>query len=262
MTTAAPYGPEFFAEQLPSSEQSARRVLPLVLELLEPRSAVDVGCGTGVWLSEAARLGVDDYLGVDGYTPAASLRIPRERFEQHDLTTPLRLERRFDLVICLEVAEHLDPAAADVLVESLAGLGPAVLFSAAVPNQSGEHHVNERWQDHWAERFAERGYVAVDAVRPRVWRDDAVAWWYRQNVLLYCEPGLAAERPALAAARERTREEQLAVVHPVLFGWMTRQRDLLAEELARSPSLREVLEMLPRAASAAVRRRLRGDGEH
>jgi SAM-dependent methyltransferase len=260
MTAAPPYGPEFFAEQLPSSEQSARRVLPRVVELLEPRSAVDVGCGTGVWLAEAARLGVEEYLGIDGFTPESALRIPRERFELHDLTTPLRLERRFDLVICLEVAEHLEAASAGVLVESLTGLGPAVLFSAAVPNQSGEHHVNERWQDHWAELFAARGYVAVDAVRPHVWRDEAVAWWYRQNALLYCERELVRDRPALQAERAATRDAQLAVVHPVLLGWMAHQRDLLAEEVARQPSLREVLDMLPRAARTAAERRLRGHG--
>ena len=262
MATAPPYGAEFFAAQLPSSEQSARRVLPLVVELLEPRSAVDVGCGTGVWLAEAERLGVEDHLGIDGYTPESSLRIDPGRFELHDLTTPLRLDRSFDLVICLEVAEHLDPSAAGVLVDSLTRLGPAVLFSAAVPEQSGEHHVNERWHDHWAELFAARGYVAVDAIRPRIWRDEAVAWWYRQNALLFCHPDLVASRPALRAARESTRDEQLAIVHPVLYGWMAHQRDLLAEEVARAPSVRELLGMLRRASRAAVERRLRGHGGH
>jgi SAM-dependent methyltransferase len=253
----AVYSRDFFSRIESSAQQSAERVLPLVLELLSPRSMVDVGCGSGAWLAEAARLGVDDYLGVDGYTPEEALRIPADRFLLRDLTEPLRIERRFDLVTCLEVAEHLPAAAADVLVSSLARLGPAVLFSAAVPQQGGDRHLNEQWPDYWAELFAAHGLVAVDAVRPVVWRDEQVAWWYRQNALLFCRPEVIDSSPALTHARAATRDAQLSLVQPVLLLWMAHQRDVLAEELGRSPSLREVVGMLPRAATAALGRRLR-----
>src|SRR5205807_2784324 len=118
------YGADFYSHVDSSAEASAERILPLVIEPLEPRSIVDVGCGSGVWLEQAARLGVDDYLGVDGYTPDGSLRIPAERFLLHDLATPLQITRRFDLAICLEVAEHLPPHAADPPVETPVRLGP------------------------------------------------------------------------------------------------------------------------------------------
>jgi SAM-dependent methyltransferase len=255
-TASTAYGAEFFAQQTPSSEQAARGMLPLVMELLEPVSIVDVGCGSGAWLAQAAELGIHDYLGVDGHTPASALRIEAERFMSHDLTTALRLERRFDLVVCLEVAEHLPRGAADILVESLVRLGPAVLFSAAVPHQSGERHLNEQWPDYWVERFSAHDFVAVDAIRPRIWSDPSVAWWYRQNTLLFCEEQLVAREQGLRDARDATRDRQLTVVHPDLYGWMTHQRDVLAEEVARFPSLREVLAMLPRASRNSLMRRL------
>jgi SAM-dependent methyltransferase len=255
------YEPEFFSRHHAPAERSARRVLPLVIALLHPGSVVDVGCGSGAWLAEAARLGVDDYLGIDGHTPAGSLGIPTERFLTHDLATPLRLERRFDLVMCLEVGEHLEPDGAEVLVDSLVRLGPAVLFSAAVPHQGGDHHVNEQWPDYWAELFAARGFLAIDAIRPSIWRDDEVNWWYRQNVLLLCEGELVERHAALRDARAATRDEQLAVVHPHLHLSAASERNRLAEELARSPSLRELLRKLPPTAAAAARRRLtRGTG--
>ena len=257
------YGADFFTHVDATAEGSARRVLPLVAELLEPRSVLDVGCGLGAWLAEAAALGIDDYVGVDAHAPVESLRISAERFVRHDLSTPLDLGRRFDLVISVEVAEHLPPGAADTFVESLVRHGPAVLFSAAVPQQSGTDHLNERWPDYWAERFAARGMVAVDALRPALWDDEGVSWWYRQNMLLFCSRELVERTPALGAAASATRPRQLAVVHPILYRWMVHQRDELAAEAARPPSLREVIDMVPGAASRAVRRRTtRSDGDN
>jgi SAM-dependent methyltransferase len=259
MASASVYGPEFFAHQTPGSEQSARHLLPLALRLIRPQSIVDVGCGSGVWLAHAAELGVGDHLGVDGHTPASALRIEPDRFLLHDLTTPLRLDRRYDLVLCLEVAEHLPEKAADVLVDSLVGLGPAVVFSAAIPGQSGEHHVNEQWPDYWSDRFAARGLVAVDAFRPRVWSEPSVDWWYRQNVLLFCEPGLVEGDASLAEARAATRDGQLSVVHPDLYTWkshdvarLEHERTSLEHEVERLRSLRGALG----AARSALARRL------
>jgi SAM-dependent methyltransferase len=249
------YDPSFFARIEASARQSAERVLPLVIDLVEPRSVVDVGCGSGAWLAEAERLGVDDYLGIDGFTPAEALNIPAERFMLRDLAEPLRLDRRFDLVVSLEVAEHLPPEAADVFVESLVSLGPVILFSAAVPEQSGDLHLNEQWPEYWAERFERHGLVAVDAVRPEVWADDEVAWWYRQNALVFAAPEAIERSARLGAARAATRERQLSVVHPILYRWMGHQRDLFAEEVGREPSFREVVRMLPASAAAALRRR-------
>jgi SAM-dependent methyltransferase len=157
---------------------------------------VDVGCGVGPWLRAAADRGIDDYLGIDGdWVPADRLAIPADRLHTHDLREPLRLDREFDLAICVEVAEHLPDAAAPTLVATLTRLAPVILFSAAVPDQGGDGHINEQWPAYWAELFAEHGYAAHDRIRLPVWLDDRADWWYRQNVLLYVDrtrrpPGL------------------------------------------------------------------------
>src|SRR5918993_5443566 len=179
------YPVEFFEKGRDAGAESAGIIVPHVMRLVNPDSVVDVGCGEGPWLAAFARHGVGRKLGIDGdYVQRDRLRFPASEFEARDLSLqPFTLAERFALVVSLEVAEHLPPSAAAGLVESLVGLGPCVLFSAAVPFQGGTHHVNLQWQDYWAGLFAAHDYVAVDAIRPIVWNDPSVQFFYRQNTI-------------------------------------------------------------------------------
>lgn len=235
---AAPYDSSFFLRHSSVSSESAKQILPPVLEWTGARSLVDVGCGIGDWARAAMDLGVDDVLGIDGrYVDTDQLVIPEDRFLAADLAEPLEVGRRFDLVISLEVAEHLPPERANSFVRDLCLLGDVVLFSAAVPGQGGQKHVNEQWQTFWAELFAGNGYEVFDVVRPRVWTDPRVAVWYRQNIFVaahgFVVPRLRAIEPG----------EILDCVHPELW-----RRNLGPRELARR---------LPGSIGSAVRGRLR-----
>ena len=160
------YPPEFFEGLRKTARRSAERVVPLVLELVSPASVVDVGCGVGSWLAVFRERGVRTILGIDGeYVDPGRLEIPHECFRARDVARPLDVVERFDLVVTLEVAEHLPPGAADAFVGSVTELGPVVLFSAAVPGQGGFRHLNEQWPPYWVERFEQRGFVPIDALR-------------------------------------------------------------------------------------------------
>ena len=216
-STSSQYTDAYFAMHESGAVRSARAIVPLVIDLIHPRSVVDVGCGTGAWLSVVIDSGVDDVLGVDGaYVDPARLLIPAERFVAHDLETPLELGRRFELALSLEVAEHLPASSGSVHIKSLVDLAPVVLFSAAVPGQGGIGHVNEQWQDYWAGLFAEHNYVPVDAIRPVIWKRQEVEPWYAQNVLLYVARDVLAQFPRLEAEAGRN-DRLLRVVHPEIF---------------------------------------------
>jgi len=187
------YDQRFFEGIRRSAEESARVIVPLVTGLISPRSVLDVGCGDGTWLDAYRRLGVADYFGVDGDYVRKVLRVPTDRFAARDLSVPFDLGRRFDLVQSLEVAEHLTPDAAEGFIESLVRHGDTILFSAAVPGQGGTGHLNEQWPDYWGELFLHAGFAAYDWVRPQVWTDQRVAWWYAQNALLFVRNGLVSE---------------------------------------------------------------------
>jgi len=165
---------------------AARVVVRLLRSRLAFGSLLDVGCGVGLWIREYQAQGVSDVFGIDGpWVPRKNLVISPEQFRSHDLTTPFRLGRTFDLVMCLEVAEHLPAGSADVLLDSLVAHGGLILFSAAIPGQGGFEHVNEQLQDYWIERFRARGFTAYDALRPAIWNHPEVPYYYAQNALVF-----------------------------------------------------------------------------
>lgn len=180
------YSGDFYDYIDAGSRRSARVVASLLLPEMRIESLLDVGAGHGAWAAEWLSAGVHDVLAVDGdYVRRDQLAIPETRFLAHDLSQPLDLNRRYDLVQSLEVAEHLPQDKADLFLDNLVRHGDVVLFSAAVPNQGGEHHVNEQPPEYWRKRFGVRGYMAFDFVRPRLAGRSEVMPWYRFNSYLY-----------------------------------------------------------------------------
>lgn len=210
------YSAAFYDLRKRKSRRSARAVLPWVMELVAPRSVVDVGCGTGTWLSICREeLGLTDLRGVEGpWVRPESLEIGAGDFAAHDLTRPWQPGRTWDLVVSLEVAEHLPASAAETFVDTLTSLGDVVLFSAAIPRQGGLHHHNEQWQSYWMQQFERRGFRAVDCVRGRFWNDPHVAYWYAQNAFFYVREQRIADYPALLQAERQYSLGRMDLVHP------------------------------------------------
>ena len=101
---------------------------------------------------------------------------------------------------CLEVGEHLPPESAGTLVRSLCTHSDRIFFSAAAPQQLGEHHINCQWPEYWQALFNEHGYSCHDEVRFRMWRDTGIEPWYRQNMFLARKaPEVAGHEPRIPA---------------------------------------------------------------
>lgn len=163
-------------------------MVPHIVRLFHPKSVVDVGCGLGTFLYCFKNEGITDVLGVDGdWVDRALLAqyLTKDEFLPVDLEQPLLLGRKYDLVVCLEVAEHLSPEKADQFVASLVSLGNLILFSAAVPTQGGQNHLNEQWPAYWEEKFARFGFRLHDIIRPIFWDNPRIPTWYKQNSVLY-----------------------------------------------------------------------------
>lgn len=199
-------------EELSADLESAKIVVRRLMEVLSPRSVLDVGCGLGHFSRTFLDAGVADVLAVDGdYLDTSLLCIPERNFRGADLTKPFDFGRKFDLVVSLEVAEHLPPGCADQFVDSLTRHGDAVLFSAAFPGQGGQNHLNEQWVGWWAEKFERQGYVALDVIRPEVLNAAGLPPWYRYNTILYARPGRIGAPPMRADFFEHVLTGRLGI---------------------------------------------------
>lgn len=254
------YTEGFYKALHESSRSSARQIVPLILELTQPQSVVDVGCGLGVWLSVFEEFGVEEYLGIDGdHVNQCALEIPRDNFLSFDLRNPLQLDRKFDLVLSLEVAEHLPVECAETFIDSVTSLGPVVLFSAAIPLQGGSNHVNEQWPHYWAQHFHKRGYLVVDCLRKKMWNNENVEPWYAQNMLIFVRQDRIDGYPLLERELERMDVSRLAMVHPGI----SRQRFVGKKAEAKPPNAEtthvarvEVTEPIPHISAPLMAERL------
>jgi SAM-dependent methyltransferase len=185
-----------------------RVALPLIFSQRKPKSLLDVGCGTGTWLNAALEFGISDLYGVDGIDCRDTLPIPATNFRQQDFTVCWELGRHFDAALCLEVGEHLEARYAATLVDTLTKHASLIVFSAACPGQPGQHHVNGQWPCYWQRLFNDHGFVCSDEVRWRLWNEDRIEAWYRQNIFV-------AQDDAQFAGKE---PRICSVIHPALLG--------------------------------------------
>jgi cyclopropane fatty-acyl-phospholipid synthase-like methyltransferase len=180
------YDIKFFENLEKTAFDSSQKIVPLVLKLYKTQSVIDVGCGNGVWLNTFEKFGIKEYIGIDGeYVKKEFFHADFSKFINSNLEIESNLNRKFDLAVCLEVGEHLKHSSAASLVKTLTNHSDTILFSAAIPQQSGTHHVNEQWQSYWAQLFYHQGYKPNDTIRPLIWNQSSISYWYRQNIVIY-----------------------------------------------------------------------------
>jgi len=189
-----------------------------------------VGCGIGTFLSVFQRSGVEDLLGIDGkWVDRQKLMIGADHFLEADLEKPIRVDRTFDLALCLEVAEHLSPLSADIIVDSLTGLSKKIVFSAATRQQGGQNHINEQEFAYWKKKFEARGYKVIDCFRPHFWNMEKVQWWYKQNMFLILHESIDVHPFQFT---EQFTENNL-FIHPDLYYERMREYEKRASDLRR-----------------------------
>jgi len=150
------YKGRFFARR-DSLSWRCEPVCTAINTALAPKSVMDVGCAIGdnvlYWKNN---LNVEAY-GIEG-SPNAEEHFVTDGIFILDLRDEIKLDFSVDLVMCLEVAEHIEPKHANQFLMNLCGMSARILMSAAEPGAGGHYHVNCRPREYWIERMEYLGY--------------------------------------------------------------------------------------------------------
>lgn len=182
------YSKEYFEELIHYEQKTASVFARIILEHVKPKSLIDIGSGVGIYLKAFYDLGINDCIGYDGSAHAVSDALLPGRIMLHDLRRPLRLKRRYDLCLCIEVAEHLDGRYAPLLINTLVSLSNRICFTAAIPGQGGLHHVNEKPHEYWIDLFGRKGFTLRKGLTNQIRREMTeaeVVWWIPQNLMIF-----------------------------------------------------------------------------
>jgi len=149
---------------------------------------LDIGCGPGIYVKALREAGVEaDGVDLDPRCPYEVMDVFSDAFHQ-------KYAGKYDLAMCIEVAEHLPETRADELVRRLISVAPTVLFSAAVPGQGGHGHINCQPKEYWVKKFALRNYVVDFEATEKLVSFMVSGYhmgWFRNNAVVFKEYGAA-----------------------------------------------------------------------
>jgi SAM-dependent methyltransferase len=145
---------------------------------IAPRTVLDAGCAMGFLVEALRDRGVEAF-GLD-ISPYAIERVRDDVLPYCRVTSITEpLSQRYDLIVCIEVLEHLSPREAELAVANLCAHTDDVLFSSTPVDYREATHVNVQPPEQWAELFARQGlfhdldydagYITNWATRFRRW---------------------------------------------------------------------------------------------
>jgi hypothetical protein len=137
----------------------AQVLCPTILEVLNPKSIIDVGCAIGDFVKWFDDNHIEAW-GIEGSEAAKPYSMCPEKIIYQDMRLlmdePLR---QCDLAMSVEVAEHIEPECAEIYVKNLTLMSKLLLLTIAGPGQAGHSHVNLQPPEYWDDLFAKFHYV-------------------------------------------------------------------------------------------------------
>lgn len=131
-------------------------VLDWAIDILNPKTAYDIGCGTGDMVKHMLDKGIDA-TGIEG-DPALNWGRP-EKFIRHDFTQgPLNLGHPVDLGWAVEFLEHIDEEYLDNVFSVFRDCRYVIVTAAPPGTEEAHHHVNCQPTKYWKRVFREHGF--------------------------------------------------------------------------------------------------------
>lgn len=124
---------------------------------LHPGSLLDAGCAMGFLVEALRQRGVDAWgVDVSEYAISQVDASIADRCRVASLTEPL--DRRYDLITCIEVLEHIPPEDADKVIANLCASTDRLLLSSTPSDYSEATHLNVQPPEAWSAALAREGF--------------------------------------------------------------------------------------------------------
>ncbi|MCK4936766.1 MAG: hypothetical protein KAR84_07920 [Elusimicrobiales bacterium] len=168
--------------------RSAEIITDILFDLFGPKKIADLGCGCGIY-SHLFEKKDAEVLALDGVMPPKEYSFPINIHEQ-DLTVPFENTwGRFDLTLCLEVAEHIPENLTDIFLDNILKFSDTLVLSAAPKGQEGHHHVNEQPKRYWVKKLAEKGFaynrIKTGTMLEKLKKDKLPYMWMCEQISFY-----------------------------------------------------------------------------
>lgn len=217
------YNKKFFDYIDNQSFESAEIILKEIYKNINFQSIVDVGCGTGSWLRAASSITKNlNLIGIDGKYAKKTFSCEKANFISHDLEKNFnnKIKIKTDLVVCMEVAEHLSFKRSTSFIKNLCSLSDTILFGAAVKHQRGTLHINEQPQSFWVNLFSKNGYIAHYLPRKKLWNNEKILKtpYYISNSFLFIKKN--SKNLKKFTKYKVNENDVIDIVHPIYLDWL------------------------------------------
>lgn len=130
------------------------------------QSIIDMGCGCGWYVEGFFNAGVKDIVGTEFSYDICKNFFPKQVADKiiyKDLSEVVDLNRTFDIVVSLEVGEHLLEKFSEIYIANLVRHAEnKIIFSVATRGVQDDCHVNIKPLDYWLSIFRKYNFTVSD----------------------------------------------------------------------------------------------------
>jgi glycosyltransferase involved in cell wall biosynthesis len=163
----------------------ANRLAAWIKEELNPTTLLDIGCGPGHFVDSSRDQGIDAKgIDIDDRVHGKEYLTYQSLF---DITT-----ENADVVICMEVAEHIEEEREDeVVTKVVSTVNHTLIWTAAAIGQGGIGHINCKNKNDWAEKLTKAGLIRNTEKEQQLIVDMKKGYhmgWFTNNLLYFEKP--------------------------------------------------------------------------
>lgn len=169
-------------------DSSLAKVIKNLANILDVKDIADFGCGPGWYTYYFYKCGfqVNGYDGNPNVEKVSSLLFNKEYYCQcQDLTEPFNIDIPFEMIICLEVGEHIPQKMEDIFLQNLvSNANKYILLSWAIPGQKGDGHINCHTNAYIISKMKNKGWTYNRIVSKQL-RCAANLDWFKNTLMFF-----------------------------------------------------------------------------